>query len=256
MALLVLPLPKPLRLPHLHPAKRSRGPDKKKIFFERRFSRSFRVYLGKGTVFMSSLPNPDLEQLLCQARAGDAAALGQLLQLYQGYLDLLARLQIGRYLQGKVDAADLVQETFLQAHSHFAAFQGTSEGELITWLRQILASRLEKLIRRYCGTQRRDVRLERRLAVEMDQSSRLLDQSLVTSSSSPSQRAARREQAVLLADALQQLPDNYREVLILHHLQGLSMPEVARHLGRTLDSIKNVWLRALARLRHLVGEMP
>ncbi len=90
--------------------------------------------------------------------------------------------------------------------------------------------------------------------MELDQSSRLLDQGLAAPGSSPSQRAVRREQAVLLADALRQLPDDYREVLILHHLQGLSMPEVARRLGRTLDSVKNVWLRGLARLRHLVGD--
>jgi RNA polymerase sigma-70 factor (ECF subfamily) len=203
---------------------------------------------------MNRLPDSSPEQLLHLARGGDGPALGQLLELYRGYLELLARLQIGRRLQGKVDDADLVQETFLQAHERFAQFQGESEGELISWLRHILASRLEKLIRHYCGTQRRDVRLERELAAELNQSSRLLDQGLVASGSSPSQGAARREQAVLLANSLRQLPDDYREVLILHHLQGLSMPEVARRLGRTLDSLKNVWLRGLARLRHLTGD--
>jgi RNA polymerase sigma-70 factor (ECF subfamily) len=205
---------------------------------------------------MNRHSDSDLEQLLRQARAGDGSALGQLLELYRSYLELLARLQIGRRLQGKVDAADLVQKTFLHAHERFAQFQGTSEGELISWLRQILASRLEKLIRHYCGTQRRDVRLERQLAVELNQSSRLLDQGLVAPGSSPSQGAARREQAVLLANALRKLPDDQREVLILHHLQALSMPEVARRLGRTLDSVKNVWLRGLARLRYLTGDSP
>jgi RNA polymerase sigma-70 factor (ECF subfamily) len=205
---------------------------------------------------MNRLPDSSPEQLLRLARGGDGPALGQLLELYRSYLELLARLQIGRRLQGKVDASDLVQETFLQAHEHFAQFQGESEGELISWLRNILASRLEKLIRYYCGTQRRDVRLERELAAELNQSSRLLDQGLVAPGSSPSQGAARREQTVLLANALRQLPDDYREVLILHHLQGLSMPEVARRLGRTLDSVKNVWLRGLARLRHLTGDSP
>jgi len=203
-----------------------------------------------------SNPRPDPEQLLALARAGDGSALGQLFELYHSYLELLARLQIGRRLQGKIDAVDLVQETFLQAHVRFGQFEGTSEGELVNWLRQILASRLEKMIRQYCGTQRRDVRLERQLAVELDQSSRMLDQSLVAPDSSPSKRAARREQAVLLADALRQLPDDYREVLILHHLQGLSMPDVAHRLGRTVDSVKNLWLRGLARLRHLVGDTP
>ncbi|MGH7226066.1 MAG: sigma-70 family RNA polymerase sigma factor, partial [Gemmataceae bacterium] len=196
------------------------------------------------------------EQLLALARAGDDSALGQLFELYHGYLELLARLQIGRRLQGKVDAADLVQETFLQAQIHFAQFQGTSEAEWASWLRHILASRLEKLIRHYCGTQRRDVRLECQLALELDQSSRLLDQSLVAPDSTPSQRAARREQAMLLADALQRLPDDYREVLILHHLQGLSLPEVARRLRRSVDSVKHLWLRGLARLRKMSGDLP
>jgi RNA polymerase sigma-70 factor, ECF subfamily len=203
---------------------------------------------------MNHLPDADPEQLLRLARAGDGSALGQLFELYRGYLELLARLQIGRRLQGKVDAADLAQETFLQGHEHFAQFQGTSERELVGWLRQILASRMEKLIRHYCGTQRRDVRLERQLAVELDQSSHLLDQGLVASGSTPSQRAVRREQAVLLANALRQLPDDYREVLILHHLQGLSMLAVAHRMGRSLDSVKNLWLRGLARLRHLIGD--
>jgi RNA polymerase sigma-70 factor (ECF subfamily) len=66
----------------------------------------------------------------------------------------------------------------------------------------------------------------------------------------------RREQAVLLAEAPARLPADYREVLVLHHLEGLTLPEVARRLGRTLDSVKNVWLRALARLRQQVGEVP
>src|SRR5262249_59912455 len=65
---------------------------------------------------------PDPERLLRLARAEDGAALGQLLELYRGYLALLARLQIGRRLQGKVDAADLVQDTFLEAQGHEVPF--------------------------------------------------------------------------------------------------------------------------------------
>src|SRR5262245_40989200 len=83
---------------------------------------------------------PDPEQLIDLARAGDGAALGRLLELYRGFLTLLARVQIGRRLKSKVDAADLVQETFLEAHRHFGRFRGTTEGELTGWLRQILAT--------------------------------------------------------------------------------------------------------------------
>ena len=188
-------------------------------------------------------------QLLGLAQAGDNAALGQLLEQYRNYLALLARLQIGRRLQGKVDAADLVQETFLKAHRDFGQFRGASEGELVSWLRQILALSLAQVVRRYYGTQGRDVRLERDLAHELDQSSRLLDPGLLAAQSSPSHQAEQREQAVLLADALGQLPEAYREVIILSHLEGLSFPEVARRMGRTVDSVKNLWARALARLR-------
>jgi RNA polymerase sigma-70 factor (ECF subfamily) len=121
-----------------------------------------------------SVPDADPEQLLRLARAGDGQALGQLLELYRNYLLLLARTEIGRRLQGKVDAADLAQETFLAAHRDFAQFRGTTEAELVSWLRRILAANLVDLIRRYCGARRRDVRLERQLADELDQSSRAI----------------------------------------------------------------------------------
>src|SRR5947209_1725062 len=101
----------------------------------------------------------DAVHLLQATRAGDAASLGRLLELYRRYLALLARVQIGQRLQGKVDASDLVQETFLDAHRNFARFRGTSEAELTRWLRQILAAKLADLFRRYLGTQGRDVRL-------------------------------------------------------------------------------------------------
>jgi RNA polymerase sigma-70 factor (ECF subfamily) len=100
------------------------------------------------------------------------------------------------------------------------------------------------------------VRLERELEGALDRSSVLLDRGLVAPESSPSQQAARREQAVLLADALGALPDDYREVLVLRHLEGLTFPEVARRMGRTLNSVEKLWMRALARLRQRLGGPP
>jgi len=196
------------------------------------------------------------EHLLRLARAGSGPARGQLLERYRGYLALLARLQIGRRLQGKVDPQDLVQETFLEAHRSFARFRGAGEPELVAWLRQILAANFADLLRRYLGTQRRDVRLERELEAELDHSSQTLDGGLVAPQSSPSQQAARREQAVLLADALGRLPEDYREVLILHHLEGLAMAEVAGRMGRSVEAVKKLWARALERLRHFLGASP
>ena len=109
---------------------------------------------------------PDPEQLLHLARAGSGPALGELLETYRGYLSLLARVQIGKRLQGKVDASDIVQETFLEAHRDFAQFRGGSETAFIGWLRGILVSNLANVVRRYRGTQARDVRLEQQLVSE------------------------------------------------------------------------------------------
>jgi RNA polymerase sigma-70 factor (ECF subfamily) len=195
-----------------------------------------------------------VDALLPLARAGRADALGQLLELYRNYLELLARLQIGRRLQSKVDAADLVQETFLDAHASFGNFRGETERELVAWLRRVLAFNLASLVRRYRGTRRRDVALERELACELDESSHALDRGFVAANSSPSQQAARREQAVVLADALGCLPPDYREVIVLRQLEGLTFPEVARQMNRSQESVKKLWVRGLARLRGALGD--
>lgn len=92
--------------------------------------------------------------------------MGRLLEAYRHYLTLMARLQIGRRLQGKADASDVVQETFLQARGAFPGFPGNSEQESMHWLRQILVSRLADLVHRFYEAQCRDVRLERRLDEE------------------------------------------------------------------------------------------
>ena len=203
---------------------------------------------------MTSVDEGDREHLLELARTGEDSALGSLLELYRPYLTLLARLQIGRRLQGKVDPADMVQETFLESSRHFAQFRGTTEPELTAWLRQILATCLSHLVRRYYGTQARDIRLEQVLEDELDQSSRAIDRGLIARQGTPSQSVARREQAVILADALNCLPVDYREVIILRHLEGLTFPEVAQRMGRSQDSIEKLWVRALPRLRRALGD--
>ena len=63
-----------------------------------------------------------------------------------------------------------------------------------------------------------------------------------------------REQAVVLANALADLPADYREVIILRHFQELSFSEIADHMGRTLDSVKNTWARAIRKLKELIAD--
>lgn len=198
---------------------------------------------------MSLSDSGNRQDLLEHALRGDERSLGRLLESHRPYLMLLARLEIGRHLRGKVDPADVVQDAFLEASRSFARFRGGSEPEFAAWLRQILASTLSHLIRRYLGTEARDLKLERSLGHELDQSSRAIDRGLVAMQSSPSQRASRREQALLLADALEQLPDDYREVIVLRHLEGLTFPLVAERMDRSLASVEKLWARAVVRLK-------
>src|SRR5581483_6878914 len=129
---------------------------------------------------------------------------------------------------------------------------GESEPELVHWLRQILAMRVAMLVRHYFGTQRRNADLERELADELDESSRLLARDFVASGTSPSQGAERREQAVILADALARLPADYATVIRLRHLDGMTFPEVARQMGRSVDAVEKLWARALVQLRRIL----
>jgi RNA polymerase sigma-70 factor (ECF subfamily) len=195
-----------------------------------------------------------MEGLFDRARQGDGEVLGELLEGYRGYLTVLARTQIGRRLQGKADAADLVQEAFLEAHQHISSFRGTSASELVVWLRRILAGVVANHVRRYLGTRQRDARLEQALAVELDDVSGVLQRGPIAPHSTPSRQVAKREAFVQLATALEQLPEDYRQVIILRHLESLPFADVAERMGRTVPSVQNLWVRALQRLRQTVGE--
>ena len=188
------------------------------------------------------------------ARDGDAQCQGRLFELYRPYLKLLARLQIDERFQAKIDASDVVQETFLDAYRDFAKFRGTTERELMSWLRQILAGNLVDHVQRHYKAQRRDVQLEQSLHAQLDRSSQAMDRGLIAVQTTPSQSAARREQAIVLVDALDQLPEDYREVLVLRHLKGLKFPDVARRMGRTVGSVQQLWTRAVAQLRRTLGD--
>ncbi len=193
-------------------------------------------------------------RLLTLARAGPRPALGELLELYRSYLKLLARAQISRVLAGKSDPSDIVQEAFLQAHRAFGQFRGGSEAEFTAWLRQILASCLACVHRKYLTTAKRDALLEASIERDLTRSSRDWAQRLVSRQDSPSQSHERREQAVALAQALDQLPPDYREAVILHQLEGLPSREVAARMGRSVDSVRKLWARGLIQLRRLLEE--
>jgi len=196
-----------------------------------------------------------LARLLDALRRGEPAAQAEVLVRYQPWLRILARLQLDRRFQGKFDASDIVQLTMLEACRAFPQFRGTTEAELTAWLRQVLARVLAHEIRRYQGTRQRDVDREVSFEQALADSSQRLGDMLAASGSSPSQQAARHEQELILAEVLARLPDDYREVIILRNLEGLSHEEIAQRMDRTPGAVRMLWVRALARLRHELGHL-
>ena len=189
-----------------------------------------------------------LELLLVKARSGDQAAVGRLLELYRNYLRIVARSLIRAPLQVQLDASDLVQETFLKAHREFAQFAGSGERELVGWLRQILVRTLANQAKHH-KAQARDQRRQESLDVLLDRSSLAIQAQLADSIASPSALAVRREQAVLLADALARLPADYREVFILRNLEQVPVDEIAARMGRSPNAVRKLWGRAMVALK-------
>ena len=197
---------------------------------------------------------PPVESLLDRARRGEAEPLGQLLQLYRNYLTILATTQLDRRLRRRVNPSDLVQEAMLAAHCDFAKFRGVSERELLAWLRQILINCLHHAIETHLKAKMRDVRREvsvERVSAALDRSVINFAQVLADRGPSPSAPLRRRERVVALADQLAKLPSQYRDVIVLRNLQGLSFEEVADRMDRNAGAVRMLWLRAMEKLRQV-----
>jgi RNA polymerase sigma-70 factor, ECF subfamily len=187
------------------------------------------------------------EYLLERARCGDTEAFGQLLAQYENYLRLMARALTGATLKSRLGSSDLVQDAFLEAHRDFPGFAGRSEGELLAWLRRILARNLADNARHQKAALR-DHRRQQSLDSLIDQSSTSVHEALAAAASTASAVASRRERAVVLADALEALPPHYREVVILRNLDGLEFSDVAARMGRSSGAVRMLWARAIERL--------
>jgi RNA polymerase sigma-70 factor (ECF subfamily) len=195
-----------------------------------------------------------VERLLEQAREGDAEAMGQLLHLYRNYLTILATTQLDRRIRRRVNPSDLVQETMLAAHCDFGKFRGGSEGELLTWLRQILINCLHHAVDTHLRAKIRDIRRE----ISIEQVSASLSRSTIDlvgclpdRGPSPSESVRQRERAVTLADQLAKLRPSYRDVIVLRNLQGLSFEEVAERMDRKPGTVRMLWLRAIERFKQI-----
>jgi RNA polymerase sigma-70 factor (ECF subfamily) len=176
------------------------------------------------------------------------------LDRYRPLLRLQIRqMQLDPRLQRRFDSSDLVQETLLRAQGNLPSFRGHTEAELVKWLQEILAHVVTDEVRK-AHARKRDLALEQSLEAVMAESSARLDHYLASSHPSPSRQAEHEEQLVRLAAAIDQLPDDQRDVLIQRDLLGASVSQIAQHLGRTEKSIAGLLLRGRRKLRELLAE--
>jgi RNA polymerase sigma-70 factor (ECF subfamily) len=173
---------------------------------------------------------------------------------FRSYLLLLARIRLDRKLQGKLDASDIVQQTMMEAHQALESFRGENVAAQAAWLRQILARNLANAVRDLTR-EKRDVGRERSLQAGLDESASHLEGWLVADQSSPSQQAERHERALLLAQALANLPDQQREAVVLRHFHGCSLAEIAEELDSTTTAITGLLHRGMKRLRSALKEL-
>jgi RNA polymerase sigma-70 factor, ECF subfamily len=192
-------------------------------------------------------PLPDASLWLPAARTGCSEALGQALEHCRRYLLRIAEQGLDPALQAKGGASDLVQLTFLEAKRDFDRFQGDSDHELRAWLRRLLIDNLANFRRQFSGTAKRQLRRE--VALDAGGPDGSLRQGLYADTPSPSTEAMAHEQAGALNGALARLPDDYRQVITLRHLEQRSFEEIGPLMGRSADAVRKLWARAIERLR-------
>jgi RNA polymerase sigma-70 factor (ECF subfamily) len=186
---------------------------------------------------------------MTQARAPDAAGL----ERYRPYLELLARLHLQPRIRSKLGESDIVQEALLKAVQNLGQYRGQTDAELAAWLRRILTNTLVDAVRSLEGA-KRQVGLERSLEVALADSSARLEALLPASSASPSEELLRHHELVELSAALAQLPEDQRQALELHYLQGCTVAAVAEQMNRTERSVAGLVRRGLQRLRVLMAD--
>jgi RNA polymerase sigma-70 factor, ECF subfamily len=198
------------------------------------------------------------DDLLRRAGVGDPNALAELFARYRDRLRRMVRLRLDRRLQGRVDPSDVLQEAQVEILRRAAAYAADPRLPPFLWLRLITGQRLMALHRRHLGARMRsagqEIALHRGPIPQATSAS--LAEMLLGRLTSPTQAAHRAEVRLLLQEALNGMDALDREVLTLRHFEELSNAEVAQVLGLTKTAASNRYIRALERLREILGGIP
>jgi RNA polymerase sigma-70 factor (ECF subfamily) len=169
----------------------------------------------------------------------------------------MVRLRLDQRLLGRIDASDVLQETFLDASRRVQEYVERPEVSLFVWLRLLAGWRLQKIHQHHLGAKLRDPRREVSLhhGAMPQATSAALAAHLVGQQTSPSERVIRAEKKILLQEALNRMDPIDREVLALRHFEGLSSAEAAEVLGIRKEAARKRYFRALNRLRTIIESL-
>jgi RNA polymerase sigma-70 factor, ECF subfamily len=201
---------------------------------------------------------PQTDAGLARAADGDGVAWGELLTAHQHRLGRMVAFRMDPRLRGRVDAADIVQDAFVEAAAHREDYFRTSTAPLFLWLRGIVSNKLLEVHRHHLGTRMRDAKRDRPLDAprQADETSAALCAHLTAGLTRASVVAMRGEVKTRLAAALDEMDATDREVLALRHFEQLSNAEAAQVLGIQERAAAKRYLRALQRLKQILSEMP
>lgn len=183
--------------------------------------------------------------LLLAALAGSNSSLGQLLQGYRDYLNLLADDELGSAIKVKASASDLVQDSFLEAKRDFGQFTGKSPEEFQAWLRRLLLNNVANAIRSYQGTEKRDISRETPAALSDLDGTRAQAGEGRTASSI----VMKNELLGALQIAIQKLPEHYQDVIQWRNYDRASFEDIGQRLERSAEAARKLWVRAVEMLQ-------
>jgi len=201
----------------------------------------------------NTMEDARFRELLTEAKAGKTAAMDALLVASFDPLRAAVAQQMGAALaKAQLEPEDIIQETYAACwasltNANFDGFQ-----PFLAWLRQIAENKLID-IQRAMLAEKRDVRRQvSAWGVQSGSYVNLLD-AVTSPLSSPSRGAARSEGLAVLMVRLQQLPEDYRQVIVWRLIEGLPVAEVASRLSRSEAAVHMLFHRALKQLRDLMG---